>query len=92
MERKSLSLPELGLIAGTRAAAGAGIGLLVSEFLPRDQRRAIGWTLLAVGVLTTVPIAMQLFHKEHKDEGEGGVPGMEPRWPKAASRVPLSAP
>jgi hypothetical protein len=29
MIRRTLSLPELGLIAGTRVALGAGIGLLV---------------------------------------------------------------
>ncbi len=36
---------------------GAGIALLVSEKLTGEQRRAIGWTLVAVGRLTTIPLA-----------------------------------
>ena len=53
----SVTLPLVGLIAGTRAFAGAGLALLLADkFLP-DQRRAIGWTLLAVGILTTPPLA-----------------------------------
>ena len=39
---------------------GAGIALLLSEKLSREQRRAIGWTLVAVGALTTIPLALQL--------------------------------
>ena len=39
---------------------GAGIALLVSEKLTSEQRRAIGWTLVAVGALTTIPLALQL--------------------------------
>jgi hypothetical protein len=44
------------LLAGTRVALGAGIGLLISDRLNNDQRKAVGWTLLAVGVLSTIPI------------------------------------
>jgi len=56
MIRRTLTLPEIGLIAGTRAALGAGIGLLVADRLSHDRRKAVGWTLLAVGVLSTVPL------------------------------------
>jgi uncharacterized membrane protein YfcA len=62
MERKSLSIPEIGLIAGTRAALGAGLGLLLADRLSDEQRRAVGWTLLLVGALTTIPIGAELFH------------------------------
>jgi hypothetical protein len=44
------------LIAGTRVALGVGVGLLLSDRLNKDQRKAAGWALLAVGVLTTIPI------------------------------------
>jgi hypothetical protein len=57
MTRRTVTLPELGLIAGTRAALGAGIGLLLAGRLNDDQRRAAGWTLLGVGLLTTLPLA-----------------------------------
>jgi hypothetical protein len=60
MLRRTVTLPEIGLIAGTRAAAGAGIGLLLADRLNKDQRRAVGWTLLAVGAITTIPLAANL--------------------------------
>jgi uncharacterized membrane protein YfcA len=60
MKKHDVTIPQLGLIAGTRAMLGAGIGLLLSERLTGEQRRAIGWTLVAVGALTTIPLAVQL--------------------------------
>ena len=56
MISRTLTLPELGLIAVTRAALGAGVGLLLGDRLRRDQRRAVGWTLLGVGVISTFPL------------------------------------
>jgi hypothetical protein len=53
----TLALPEIGLIAMTRGALGVGIGLLLSKGLEKDERRSAG---LAVGVLTTIPIALRL--------------------------------
>src|SRR5260370_34135464 len=66
MIRRTITLPELGLIAGTRAMAGVGIGLLLADRLNPERRRAIGWTLLAVGALTTIPLAAEVFlsHEE----------------------------
>jgi hypothetical protein len=61
LEPKTVTVPQLGLIAGTRGALGAGIALLLADSLSREQRRAVGWTLLAVGALTTIPLAAQLF-------------------------------
>ena len=63
MKQLSLTVPELALIAGTRAALGAGIALLLSDRLPPDQRRAIGWTLLAVGAISTAPLAVGVIGK-----------------------------
>ena len=40
--------------------ARCGIALLLSEKLSGEQRRAIGWTLVAVGALSTIPLALQL--------------------------------
>jgi hypothetical protein len=61
MKETRVTFPELALIAGTRAAAGAGLGLLLSNRLSEGQRRAIGWTLLLVGALSTVPLALEVF-------------------------------
>lgn len=60
MRKTKLSVPEVGLIAGTRAALGAGVGLLLGDLLSREQRKAVGWTLVAVGVVTTVPLMAQM--------------------------------
>ena len=56
MKERSLTIPEIGLIAGTRVALGVGIGLLISDKLNKDQRRGAGWALVGVGILSTVPI------------------------------------
>jgi hypothetical protein len=61
MATRNISIPEIGIIAMTRAMAGAGIGLLIADRFKPEQRRTIGRTLLAVGILTTIPIVADLF-------------------------------
>ena len=61
MRIKTLTIPEVGFIAGTRAALAAGIALLVADKLSPSSRRAVGITLVAIGAATTVPAAMVLF-------------------------------
>ena len=63
MQEKSLTIPELVLLAGTRVALGAGLGLLISDRLGRDARKGAGWALLGMGALTTVPIVIGLLGK-----------------------------
>jgi hypothetical protein len=58
-----LRLPELGLVAGTRGLLGAGIGLLIAGRLSDARRKDIGWTLVAIGVLTTLPLALMVFDR-----------------------------
>jgi len=58
MKNVVLDLPTFGFVVGTRAALAVGIGLLVSEYLPAQRRRAIGATLVALGAATTVPAAI----------------------------------
>jgi hypothetical protein len=62
LERK-LTIPEIILIAGTRVALGAGIGLLLSTRLSDDQRKAAGLALALVGGLTTIPLAIGVISK-----------------------------
>jgi hypothetical protein len=64
MERK-FTIAEIILLAGTRAALGAGIGLLLSSQLNNDQRKAAGWALVLVGGLTTIPLAMDVLSKKN---------------------------
>ncbi|MNU02852.1 hypothetical protein D3C72_2466830 [compost metagenome] len=40
--------------------AAAGVALLLSDHLHRDQRRSVGLTLVAVGALTTLPLAVEV--------------------------------
>ena len=63
LTEKALTFPELMLIAGTRVALGVGIGLLIADRLNKDQRKAAAWALVAVGVLTTIPIVRSVLDK-----------------------------
>jgi hypothetical protein len=60
MRETRITLPELALIAGSRAALGAGLGLLLADRLTEDGRKAVGWTLLLIGALSTVPLAFEV--------------------------------
>jgi hypothetical protein len=61
MRRRELTIPQVAFIAGTRAALALGVGLLLSEKISRPRRRAIGWSLVGFGVVTTIPAARTLF-------------------------------
>lgn len=63
MKKTILTIPEVGLIAGTRAMFGFGIGLLVSDRLRRRQRKRAGWALVCIGALTTIPLVMDVLGK-----------------------------
>jgi len=68
MDERSISLriPELGFIAGTRGALGAGIGLLLADKLNRRQQKKVGWVLLTIGAVTTVPILVNVIRKARR--------------------------
>jgi hypothetical protein len=70
MKQVSLTIPEIGLIAGTRAAGAAGLALLLGNKLNPEQRRAVGWTLLAVGVISTVPLVALVFGKLQANQAD----------------------
>jgi hypothetical protein len=63
MREVQVTLPELALLVGTRAALGTGLGLLLADCLPENQRKAVGWTLFLVGAVTTVPLAFEVLSK-----------------------------
>lgn len=62
MERRiDLSLPQFAFVVATRAALGAGIGLLASARLRKRMRKRLGASLLTFGALTTLPALYFLF-------------------------------
>jgi len=63
MKEKRLAMPVIGLIAGTRGALGAGLALLLGDKLGKDRRKTIGWTLVAIGAASTIPLAMYVLRK-----------------------------
>lgn len=63
MKKVELTLPEVGLIASTRGMLGAGVALLLSGKLSEDQRKTVGWTLLLIGALSTIPLAIDILSK-----------------------------
>jgi hypothetical protein len=65
MKTSELTLPEVGLIAATRAMVGAGIALLLAEKLNEDQRKATGWVLFVIGAISTIPLAIDVLGKRH---------------------------
>jgi hypothetical protein len=85
MRETRITLPELALVAGTRAALGAGLGLLLADRLSREQRRAAGWSLFLFGALTTIPIVFEVFGG-HRLSGSSRRPEPFPRRPSSADR------
>jgi hypothetical protein len=63
MWENSFTIPEIILIAGTRVALGAGLGLLIAGKLSRDARKGAGWALLAFGAVTTIPLVVGVVRK-----------------------------
>ncbi len=76
MRETRLTLPEISLIAGTRVALGAGAGLLLSEKLAAEKRRAVGWTLLLVGIVTTFPLAINVICRSEPARRKKGLGGL----------------
>lgn len=65
MMKREVSIAEIALIAGTRVALGAGLGLLIASRLSREQRKAAGLALVTVGGLTTIPLALDIFGEKN---------------------------
>ena len=67
MKRFNLPAPSFFFIVMTRALLGAGVGLLVSDTLPRKRRKTVGATLVGLGALTTIPALFTLFGRRGSD-------------------------
>jgi CBS domain-containing protein len=69
MVKTELTMPELGLLVGTRGMLGLGIGLLLAHRLSRDTRKGAGWALAAVGALSTIPLAWMVVRGRQRAMG-----------------------
>ena len=58
MKSVNVSLPEVAFVAATRGLGGVGIGLLASTCFREATRKRVGLALLAIGILTSIPIAV----------------------------------
>jgi hypothetical protein len=58
-----MTVPEVAMVLGTRAALGIGFGLVLANRFTEQQRRAIGGTLLLVGAFAGAVLASELFGK-----------------------------
>jgi hypothetical protein len=63
-ESKTVTVPELALIAATRGAIGFGAGLLLANKFKGERRKVLGWSLFLSGLASTVPIAIHVFGKK----------------------------
>jgi hypothetical protein len=53
-----LTLPELAFIAETRGLVELGVGLPLVNRFAASHRKTVGWTLLAVDALSTIPLEL----------------------------------
>ena len=70
MRKSVLTIPEIGLIGITRVALGAGLALLLGDKLDQKERRAVGWSLFLVGVLTTAPLVLDVLSKQPNEPAQ----------------------
>jgi hypothetical protein len=61
MKTTEVSFPQLAMVAGTRMALGLGLGFLLADKIEHAPRRAAGWALLLVGLISTIPLALEVF-------------------------------
>src|SRR4051812_48608003 len=64
----SLALPELMFVVATRAALGAGIGLLLAGRLPEHRRQLAGATLFGIGAVATIPAVASVIRGVRRSE------------------------
>ena len=78
---KTLTIPEIAIIAATRGAIGFGAGLLLADKFRQTKRKTLGWSLFLTGLASTIPIAMHVFRK---------TPVVKPASPNSLVRKSIS--
>jgi hypothetical protein len=76
MKTMVLDIPAFAFVVGTRVSLAGGIGLLLSDTLSAQRRRAIGAALVMVGAATTLPAAITVvrgFRRSRRRSRERGI-------------------
>lgn len=69
MKTISVSTLELAMIGATRAAIGAGVALLLVDRIKTvEQRKAVAFTLIGIGAVTTLPILAKILFSGSCDQ------------------------
>jgi len=63
MKSIAVPIPFIGAVAATRGMLGLGAGLLLAQSLSDRRRTTVGWTLVAIGVLSTLPLAAHVISR-----------------------------
>jgi len=63
MKKAGLTIPEIGMIAGTRLIGGVGIALLFADKMTEKNRKKLGWAMFLIGAISTIPLAIDVFSK-----------------------------
>ena len=63
MREVPLTFPEIGMINITRFIIGTGAGLLLADKLDNKARKAVGLTMVTVGILFSIPVGIAFIGK-----------------------------
>ncbi len=70
MKTYPVTLLQIGMLSGTRAAAAAGLALALAKYVPRDKRGAVGWTLLGFGSVLYLALIADLMLRDRAPKPE----------------------
>jgi hypothetical protein len=66
MKTVTLRRVQVEMIAATRFMFGAGCALLMSRCITPEKRQVLGWTLTAIGAITSIPLILLVYGQEAK--------------------------
>jgi len=70
MREVPLTIPEVGMINITRFIIGTGAGLLLAGKLDNKARKAVGFALVTVGSLFSIPVGIAFMGKLRGSQGQ----------------------
>jgi len=71
MKTYPVTLLQLGLLTGTRAIAGLGLGLLLSGKVMPEQRKPFGWSVFGIGAALYLTLVADLLLRNRENQPAG---------------------